>query len=193
MTTGCEAGATNVDAEKPMRRVAVVGTSGSGKTTFADRLAERLGLPRVELDALHWEPGWHPVDPATFRERVDHATAAEAWVIDGNYSAVRDLYLGRADTIVWLDLPFATCLWRVVRRTVRRARSGEDLWGTGNHETVRRQLSRDSLLWWVITTHRRRRRQPEARFAEPEFAGVAIRRFRTSAEADVWLEALSVS
>lgn len=75
--------------QPPIRRVAVVGTSGSGKTTFAGRLAERLGLPRIELDALHWEPGWRAVEPARFRERVEAVTSAETWVIDGNYSAVR--------------------------------------------------------------------------------------------------------
>lgn len=159
-----------------MRRVAVVGTAGSGKTTFADRLAEVAGLPRIELDALHWQPGWTAVEPSTFRERVAEATSADAWVIDGNYSPVRDLYLGRADTVVWLDLPLSTCLVRVIRRTARRARTGEDLWGTGNRESWRKQLGRGSLVWWVLTTHRRRRREYADRFAGPAFASVTVHR-----------------
>ena len=170
-----------------MRRIAVTGTSGSGKTTFARRLATRLGVPHVELDALHWGPNWPEADPATFRARVAGSIAGDAWVVDGNYSHVRDLYLSRVDTIVWLDLPLRVCLWRVTRRTFTRARSREDLWGTGNRESWRKQLSRDSLLWWVVTTHGRRRRENAVRFGALADAGVTVLRFRSTAEADAWL------
>ena len=176
---------------EPMRRIAVVGTSGSGKTTFARRLAARLGVPHVELDALFWLSDWQNVDDETFRRRVADVVAAETWVADGNYAAVRPLVLERVDTVVWLDLPLRTCLWRVLRRTARRARSGEELWpGTGNRETWRRALGRDSLLWWVLTTHRRRRRQNLARFRDPANAHIRIHRFTNSAAADAWLETL---
>ena len=173
-----------------MNRVAVVGTSGSGKSTFNDRLASRLDLPRIELDALHWEPGWVSADADVFRARVEAAVAADAWVLDGNYSAVRDLYLGRLDTVVWLDLPLRTCLWRIVVRSFRRARTGEDLWETGNRESLRKHLGRDSLVWWVLTTHRRRRRQYAAQFADLELEGVDVHRFSSSGEAQVWLSSV---
>jgi adenylate kinase family enzyme len=170
-----------------MQRVAVVGSSGSGKTTFAHRLAARLGVPRIELDALHWEPGWIEADIETFRARVHAATSADAWVSDGNYSAVRPLVLERADTVVWLDLPLWTCLWRIVRRTARRSRSGEELWGTGNRESWRKVLRRDSLILWLLTTHGRRRRAYEARFADAALGHLRVLRFRSAAEAEGWL------
>jgi adenylate kinase family enzyme len=170
-----------------VRRIAVVGTSGSGKTTFATALSRRLGISRIELDALNWGPGWTPVDVETFRARVREAVAAEAWVSDGNYAAVRPLVLERADTVVWLDLPLRTCLSRVIRRTARRARTGEDLWGTGNRESWRKQFGRDSLIWWILTGHRRRRREYAARFADPAFASLQVHRFRSSSEAEAWL------
>jgi len=170
-----------------VRRVAVVGTSGSGKTTFAVQLAARLGVPRIELDALHWQPGWVASEVELFRDRVRTAIAQDAWVSDGNYSAVRPIVFERADTIVWLDLPLRTCLWRVIARTARRARSREDLWGSGNRESWRKQIGRDSLIWWLLTTHRRRRREYEQRFADPALAGLRVLRFRSSGEADRWL------
>lgn len=173
-----------------MRRIAVTGTSGSGKTTFAGRLAERLGLRHIELDALFWRPGWVESDTETFRARVAEAIAADGWVVDGNYARVRDLYLAEVDTVVWLDLPLAVCLARVARRTFSRARSREDLWGSGNRESWQKQLSRDSLLWWVLTTHRRRRRDNAVRFAALADAGVAIHRFGSSRAAEEWLSSL---
>jgi adenylate kinase family enzyme len=173
-----------------MHRVSVIGSSGSGKSTFAETLAGRLGVPLIQLDALNWGPNWTPVEVETFRSRVREATAADAWVCDGNYSAVRPIVLERADTVVWLDLPLRVCLWRVVRRTVRRARSREDLWGTGNRETLRKQVGRESLIWWVLSTHRRRQRDYEARFADPSMAHLEVHRFRSSKAAEAWLAAL---
>ena len=148
------------------RRVAVIGTSGSGKTTFSRRLAARLGVTHVELDALFWLPEWQEPDDADFRARVDAALDVPGgWVADGNYSRFQRDILGRVDTVVWLDLPMWTCLWRVTRRAVSRARSGEVMWGT-NRERWSQVIGRKSLAWWVITTHGRRRRETEDRLAD---------------------------
>ena len=95
-----------------MQRVVVVGTSCSGKTTLARQLSRVLGAPHVELDGIHWMPGWQlrPVDEV--RRMVGEAAAAERWVMDGNYSAVRDIVWGRATAVVWLNYPFRVVLWR---------------------------------------------------------------------------------
>lgn len=173
----------------PPRRVSVVGSSGSGKTTFASELAARLAVPHIELDALYWGGGWSHIDDETFRARVSEATAGDGWVCDGNYRAVQPVHLARADTVVWLDLPLRTCLARMLRRTVRRIRSGETLWN-GNRETWRDAfVGREALFWWLITQHRRKRRDYEKRFASPELAGLQVHRFSAWAEAEAWLAA----
>jgi adenylate kinase family enzyme len=169
-----------------MRRISVIGTSGSGKTVFARRLAERAKLPHVELDALFWGPNWTPADDALFRDRVATALSGDAWVCDGNYSSVRPMVLARADTVIWLDLPLLVCLWQALRRNAQ-ADSRERL-GTGNRETWQRRLGRDSLFWWILRTHGRRRREYEALFASPEAAHFERYRFGTTDEADAWLE-----
>ena len=134
------------------RRIVVVGTTGSGKTTLASDLAQRLEVPHVDLDALHWEPGWTEAPTDLFRERVTRALSGEAWVTDGYYSAVRDIVWSRADTIVWLDYSLPTILYRLARRTFRRAFTREELW-SGNKERVLTQfLSRDSIFLWALKT-----------------------------------------
>ena len=170
-----------------MRRVAVVGSTASGKSTFAAKLAARLGVPHVELDALFWGPNWTPPDDDAFRAIVRREASADAWVLDGNYSRFLPTTLERADTVVWLDLPLRTCLWRVITRTVHRARTRENLWASGNREELRKQVGRDSLVWWVLKTHRRRRHEHVARFADPALAHLRVLRFRSSTEADRWL------
>jgi adenylate kinase family enzyme len=120
-----------------MRRINVVGTSCSGKTTLARAIAARLHLEHVELDALFWGPDWTPVPETVFRERVGAAVAADAWVIDGGYSPIRDLTWSRVDTVVWLDYPMPLVIGRWARRTAARLRSQEEFWpGSGNRESL---------------------------------------------------------
>ena len=172
--------------ERP-RRVAVIGTSGSGKTTFSRRLAARLGVPHVELDALFWLPNWTEPIEADFRAKVAAALDVPGgWVVDGHYSRLQDEILGRVDAVVWLDVPMRTCLWRVTRRAVSRAHSGELMWGT-NRERWSQVIGPNSLGWWVITTHGRRRRETAARFADLGLRGLRLLRFRSNAAADRWL------
>lgn len=141
-----------------MRRVAVFGTTGSGKSWLAERLADRTGLRVVELDALFWGRDWQPATPDLFRHRVECETREEGWIVVGNYGQVRDLVWRPADTLVWLDLPLPVVMGRLLRRTVKRAVTREELWGTGNRETLSNAfLSRNSILLYALRTHRRNR------------------------------------
>ncbi len=172
-----------------MKRVNVVGTSCSGKTTLAMAIGRRLALPHVEIDALFWGPGWRPVPEALFRHRVSEAVAADGWVIDGGYSSIRPLVWARADTVVWLDYPMPLVLARWARRTLVRIRSRQEFWpGTGNRESVRNALKADGLLWWILRTHHRRRRTMVAAMASRH--DLAWIRLRSPQEAERWLAAL---
>src|SRR6476469_9295606 len=128
-----------------LMRIAVVGTSGSGKTTLARQISQILAIRHVELDALHWEPNWTEAPKDLFRDRVLQALSGDSWVVDGNYNTVRDIFWGRAHTIVWLDYSLPVMLSRVVRRTLRRVLMQEELW-SGNRETWQTTLSRESII-----------------------------------------------
>ena len=143
-----------------MRRVVVFGTTGSGKTTLAHRLAVQTGLRVVELDALFWGRDWQPAPVDLFRYRVECETNDGGWIVVGNYGQVRDLVWRPADTLIWLDLPLPLVMWRLLRRTLYRVATGQELWGTGNRETWRNAFfSRQSILLWALRTHRRNRRR----------------------------------
>jgi adenylate kinase family enzyme len=109
-----------------VRRVVVLGCSGSGKSTFALQLGERLGLPVVHLDVLYWRPGWQKPDTASFRARTKAAIAGDAWISEGNYRQTFDLRLPRADAVVILETPRWLRIMRVLRRVLFSTR-GPDL------------------------------------------------------------------
>jgi len=162
-----------------MRRVNVRGSSGSGKTTTSKRLAEVLGVPHVELDALHHGPNWAEPTAEAFRERVQAAIAAapDGWIIDGSYAAkLGDLVLEQADTLVWLDLPLRVCLRRLWRRTWGRIIRHEELW-SGNRESIRTAfLIKDSLFAWTIKRYPLVRRElPERIARHPHLRFVRLR------------------
>ncbi|MBN1657965.1 MAG: adenylate kinase [Anaerolineae bacterium] len=172
------------------RRIAVIGTSGSGKTTFARRAAERLGIHHVELDAIFWGPGWTQTPVDEFRARTAAALAGDAWTTDGNYSKVRDIVWGRADTVVWLDYPLPLVLWRVTTRTLRRCLTREELW-SGNRENVREAFfSRDSIILYSLQTYRRRKRQYQDLFCQPEYAHLHVVRLCSPRATRRWLAQL---
>ncbi len=85
------------------RKIVVIGSTGSGKTTLALRISEQLQIPHIELDALYWGPNWTETPQDIFREKVAVALAGDEWVVDGNYTKTYDIVWGRADTIIWLD------------------------------------------------------------------------------------------
>ena len=157
----------NVDGARPqsaaqsrpqMRRVVVIGTTGSGKSTLAERLARQTGLRIIELDALYWGRDWQGAPVDLFRHRVERETRDGGWIVVGNYGQVRDLVWPSADTLIWLDLPLSLVMRRLVSRTLRRAATREELWGTGNRESfVNAFFSRQSILLWALRTHHRNR------------------------------------
>jgi len=169
-----------------MHRISVVGVSGSGKTTVGRALAERLGVPYVELDALHHGPGWTEASADELRARVEPLVGAERWVIDGNYQRkLGDLVVARADTVVWLDLPVRVWLVRLARRTFGRMLTREELWN-GNREQFRFLFTeRPNIFGWAWRSHRRNRRELEAWAAR--HPNVRLVRLRSAREVARWL------
>ena len=166
-------GAADPLPRRPLR-VLVAGTSGSGKTTLAGAVAETLGCPHAELDALHHGPGW--TKRAEFEDDVRRVVAGPTWASEWQYAAIRDVLLARADLLVWLDLPRHVVMSRVVRRTVRRRVRREVLWNGNVEPPLRTVLTvRDHIVRWAWRTHERTgTRVMAACSARPELAVVRL-------------------
>jgi adenylate kinase family enzyme len=174
-------------------RYSVVGTSGTGKTTLASAIADRLAIPRVELDGLYHQPGWQPPAAHAFETAVATATAGEAWVVDGNYSMVRPIVWGRATHVVWLDYPRDIVMRRVVARTLRRVVLREELWN-GNREPWRNLWDprpERNIILWSWTRHETYRERYLAAIDDPAWAHLEFIRLRSPAETEAWLEGLA--
>ncbi len=102
-----------------MDRIAIIGCGGSGKTVFARRLANRLGLEVVNLDKLFYDDGWNPTPPEKFAALQRELVTADRWLIEGNYASSLHIRLARADTVIFLDLPGWMCLWGIAQRRWR--------------------------------------------------------------------------
>lgn len=102
-----------------MQRVMIVGGPGSGKSTLARALGGITGLPVFHMDHLHWLPGWQERPLAAKIAMAHEIEARSRWIFEGGLSATYENRAGRADTLVWLDLPVGLRLWRVTKRMIR--------------------------------------------------------------------------
>lgn len=170
----------------------MVGTSGSGKTRLAGAIAERLGVPCLELDSIFHLPNWTPLETGEFLRRIGEVTASDAWVVDGNYRVANEQIWPRADTVVWLDLPRRTVMRQLALRSARRVLTRQRLWN-GNRERLRNLLSRDparNILLWAWQRHDLYRQRYGAAMVDASLAHLTFVRLRTHAEAAAWLAQL---
>lgn len=172
-------------------RVNVIGTSGSGKTTFGRQLAEILEIPFIEMDAIFWGPNWQPMADKDLLSRLAEALDGDHWVLDGNYSRTTPLKWSRVEIVIWIDFSFPRTLCQAICRAVQRLVSQEELWpGTGNREKLSMLFSKESIVLWTITTYNRRRKQIINRMDAPEYQHIKFHHLRSPAETAAYLDAV---
>lgn len=168
-------------------RVLVYGVTGSGKSTAAVAIGERTGHPVTLVDELTWLPGWVPVDTEEQRELIGEIVAGERWLLDSSYGAWLDLVLPRAQLVIGLDYPRWLSLTRLLRRTVTRAITKEEMCN-GNVETWRKVFARDSIIVWHFRSFARKRSRMRAWATAPD--GPEVLLFEHPRELEAWLRSL---
>ena len=170
-----------------MTRVVVIGPSGSGKTRLSARLAGLLHVRHVEIDALWHGPNWESCGPEELHRRVSAATEGDDWVCDGTYhTVIGDLVLERAETVVWLDLPVARVMWRLLRRSWVRKRDNVELWHGNREEKWLNQVR--WLFWPAFKRAFENRRELPARLGRhPQ---LQVHRLRSDAEVERFVQSI---
>ena len=137
-----------------MNRVVVIGSGGSGKSTFSRELGRVTGIPVIHLDREYWRPGWEETPKDEWKARVADMLEGERWIMDGNFGGTREMRMQAADTIIFLDLPRRVCLYRILKRTLKYyGRSRPDM-----AEGCLERLDLAFVMWVWNYKHRSRKR-----------------------------------
>lgn len=166
-----------------MKKFVVVGSTGAGKSTFARALSKKLNISHIELDNISRIPGGKSRSTQELRDLVIKATVTPQWIVCGNYPALKDIILDRADVIVWLDYPFFICFWQTLKRSFKHIIKREK-YSNGDRETfVRLFFSKDSILVYLIKTFRQRNKRYAAMMQDPFYKDKTFIRLKSHRQA----------
>ncbi len=182
------------DRLQEVQRVNVVGSSGSGKSTFGKALANALGVDYIEMDALFWGPDWRWPCDEEFFGKVRAALSQDAWVLDGNYTRANSIKWERVEMVIWLDYTFTRTLYQSVKRAMRRSFTKEEIWeGTGNRESFMKSFfSKDSIILWSVQNFNKVRNRYEALLVDEKYSHVKFVRLKSPSEAKAFLAAIQI-
>lgn len=136
-----------------MKRILILGSPGTGKSTLASQLSKQLHLPLYHLDQLFFEKNW-VINPSAFSRSLATILPKDTWVIDGNYANSLAERLVRSDAVIYLDYSTTTALFGVIRRFLTYRHQTRPDMAAGCKETLRL-----SFLWYVLSFKYTQRRQ----------------------------------
>ncbi len=175
-------------------RINIIGTSGSGKTTFGRQLAEILELPFLEMDAIFWGPDWEFPPDEVFFPRLKKVLDGDDWVLDGNYTRTLDFKWNRVQAVIWLNFSFPRTVYQAVIRAGSRLISQEELWpGTGNRENLQMLFSKESIIWWTVSSYQRHVKRNSAYMTADKYSQIKFHRIRSPRAAKKFLTKASLN
>lgn len=164
-----------------MKRVMIVGCSGSGKSTMAVELGKITGLPVQHLDLIHWKPRWIEREKTEKSSLIHNIESQDEWIIEGNYSATFPNRTARADVLIWLDLPLGLRVVRILKRHYQfRGKTRPDM-----PDNCPERLERNYIKWVLFKANNTRSEIAQAIVDAPH---LDARHIRTARGADTFLE-----
>lgn len=172
-----------------MHRVLIIGNAGSGKTTFAKQLAEKLNLPLIHLDRLYWCGDWEHLSRDEFDVMLQEELERPQWIIDGNFNRTIPHRLQYCDTVFFFDLPTVTCLTGITKRTLsNHGKSREDM---GGNCVERFDAQKRSLYRNVMTFNKQHRKDYYDLLSKAQHAKVIV--FKSRRQAKAFLDSMGVN
>ena len=174
------------------KRINVVGTSGSGKSTVSRLLSHILKIEYIEMDELFWGPNWSYMNDEDFFTKLENALDKEAWILDGNYTRTIPIKWKQVQLVIWLDYSFIRTMIHAIKRAITRSITQEELWeGTNNRESFKKSFfSKDSIILWTMNTHKKVRQKYDRFMNDINFSDISFMRFRNPKEIILFLSYL---
>ena len=178
-----------------IERVNIIGTSGSGKSTFGRQLSKLLGLPFIEMDSLYWGPNWTERPDEEFLAKVEASTEPARWVLDGNYQRTTPIKWRHVQLVIWIDLSLVRTLYRVASRSLKRSINKTEIWpSTGNCETFRKSFfSRQSVILWANSSYKANRKTFCEMMESREYEHIWFMRLGSKRAVESFLDAVRVA
>ncbi|MDB4837168.1 adenylate kinase [Marinomonas sp.] len=175
-----------------MKRINVVGTSGSGKSTFSRLLADKLDYPCIEMDAMFWKPNWQESTDEEFFPKLKKRLDQDTWVLDGNFNRTVAIKWKNVDTVVWIDYSFPRTVYQAVKRALIRSLTKQELWeNTGNVEQFRKSFfSKKSIILWTLRNYKKVRIRYLTAFNDSNYQHIEFVRISSPKMARAYLMAL---
>ena len=177
-----------------MQRIIIIGTTGSGKSTLAKKISDKTNIPFQSLDALFWKANWQESSDSEIFNKIEAFLAnKKSWIIDGNYTRTQHITWTKADTIIWLDLPFYLNFYQSISRAISRIIHQQELWeGTGNKESLQRLLSKDSILIWIFKCFWKNKAKYKLKISDPENQHLQFIRLKSRREINQFLKNIDI-
>ena len=177
-----------------MKKINVIGTTASGKSTFSKKLSARLNIPYISMDKLFWKSNWTESTNEELFQKLEEALNQDTWVLDGNFSRTNDIKWKDVDTIIWIDFSFLRTLYQSISRALSRIICQKELWeGTGNKETLSRLFSKDSIVLWLFKQYGKKKRTYSKLITEDKYNHINFVRLQSPKECEKYLKQLESS
>ena len=176
-----------------MKKINVIGTTGSGKSTFSKALSEKLGYSCIHMDQLFWKPNWEQATDDEFISKVLAAVSGETWVLDGNYSRANQIKWENADMVIWLDYSYLRTFIQLLKRTIARVLTRKELWPqTGNRESFRKSfMSKESIFVWFFKSYKENKLRYVQLMNSPNVEHIKFIRLCSPKEAKAFLDMIN--